>query len=490
MRLPRTLALGMALSLALTAFAQSAQPGPAGASQQAAAAQARSSPAGASPPAAPAQPQGVKVDVRLSGDTSIAVPTALKPLFPKGLPQGLGFGLNCALTQPGGFMIFHAVTGRGPALAGPMLQDGDALAPSAVFVAPEYAPAVVFLRVTSQLAEPLAILPIKDSRGTPMRCLPPGPARPGSPAEIPLDLALHRLPFDPKGIDPQGVAQDHNRESLWICDAYGPALYRLDLATGVIREAVRPGAGLPALLTGRCKPGMGFNGVCVSPSGLVVSIFRCPWEEQGVRGIFSRMVEYDPESQRVRQFAYPVEMDAYAAGRVIHTGGIVNVGENRFLVVEQSQTENGAWDCKVFAVDVSQAVSINILKTADGKPLETVADPALWAKDHVRMARKTLVLDLNAAGWPGREVESMALLPDGRTLAVMAGGRFGVKAVVENPGRDAEGEPVVDPAAYVLDGAGGLLLNGAPTNASVAIKQEPNEPALWMFAMPRPVKDL
>ncbi len=480
---PLVLALGMALSLALPAFAQQPQHG-----------QVQAPPANAAQPGKAAQPvaapvQGVKVDVRLPPDAVVAVPPALKPVFPKGLPQGMGFGLTCALAQPGGFMIFHGVTGRGPVQAGPMLQESEGLAPTAIFAVPDYSPAVVSLKVTPQFAEPLAILPIKDSQGTPMRCLPPGPARPGDLAEVPLDSALKRLPYDPRGIDPQGVVQDFKRNSLWVCDAYGPALYRLEMATGVIREAVRPGAGLPSLLTGRSKPGMGFNGVCVTPSGLVVTIYRAPWEEDGVRGIFSRIVEYDPDSQRVRQFAYPVDLDDYKEGREIHTGSIVCVSENKYLILEQCRKDDGRWENKVYAADTSKAVSINILKTADDKALETVTSPALWAKDHVRMAVKTLVLDLNGAGWQGLEAESMALLPNGRTLAVMAGGGFGVKAVVENPGKDAEGRPVTAPAAYVLDGSGVLHLDGAPTKATVALKPERDTPELWMFALPKAAKD-
>ena len=312
------LSLALALCPALPALAQPPQPGPA-----------------AAPPAAAPPAQGLRVAVRLPAESAIAVPPGLKAAFPNGLNQGMGFGLSCALTQPSGFMIFHGVSGRGPALTGPMLQEGGGLVPSAIFAVPDFAPAVITLKVTPQLAEPLAILAIKDSLGTPMRCLPPGPTRPGALAETPLDSALKRLAFDPKGIDPQGVAQDHKRNSLWICDAYGPALYRLELATGVIREAVRPGAGLPSLLAGRGQPDLGFNGVCVTPSGLVVTIIHTPWEEEGVRGIFSRMVEYDPETQRVRQFAYPLEMEDYKEGREIHTGAILNVAENRFLVLEQ-----------------------------------------------------------------------------------------------------------------------------------------------------------
>lgn len=496
MRLPQvTLALGVALSLALTVFAQQPGHGPANASSPAGPAGPASpaspaGPASAATPPSPPQPQGRNIPVRLPAEASLAAPAALKPQFPKGLAQGMGFGLNCALTEPGGVMVFHSVTGRGPTLAGPMVQQGDALASSALFVLPDYTPSVVFLRVTSQWAEPLAVLPIKDSTGASMRCLPPAPAKSDISAEVPLDLGLKRLPFDSRGIDPQGVAQDFKRNSLWVCDAYSPTLFRLEVATGVIREAVRPGEGLPTLLTGQCKPGLAFNGVCLTPTGLVVTIFHSPWEEQGVRGIFSRIVEYDPESLRVRQFAYPLDLDAYKTGRDIRTGAIVNVGENKFLVVEQCRTENGEWDSKVFAADVTQAVSINTLKTADEKPLETVTDPVLWAKDHVRMARKSLVLDLTAAGWPpDREVEGMALLPDGRTLAVMAGGKFGMKAVVENPGLDAGGAPVVDPAAYVLADKGALLLNGAPTKASIAVKPDPEGAELRMFPLAKPAME-
>ena len=478
------LALGLALSLALAAYAQQPQPGKAVASPVDPAQAAKKD----APPAAPPVP-GVRVEVRLSPDAVIAVPPALRAAFPKGLTQGMGFGLNCALTQPSGFMIFHGVTGRGPVFAGPMLQQAGGVAPSAIFAVPEYTPQVVSLKVTRQSAEPLAFLPLKDSLGTAMRCLPPGPEKPGAPVEVPLDCALKPLAFDAKGVDPQGVAQDHKRTSLWVCDGYGPALYRLDMGTGVIREAVRPGAGLPMLLNGRARPGAGFNGVCVTPSGLVVTIYHAPWEEEGVRGIFTRMVEYDPESQRVRQFAYPLEMDGYKEGREIHTGAILNVDENRYLVLEQSRAGEGPWESRVYAADTTQAVSINTLKTADGKALETVTIPALWAKDHVRMARKTLVLDLNAAGWTGREAESMALLPDGRTLAVMAGGGFGMQAVVENPGLDAGGKPVTAPEAYVLDGSGVLRLNGEPTKAGITLKPVRDTPELWLFAMPRAAKE-
>lgn len=434
-----------------------------------------------------AQPAEVRApEVVIPSTMAIPAPEALKALFPKGLVPGLGFGLNCAQGQPDGGMVLHTLTGRGPAVAGPAVVDGGTLRGSTIFVQPSFNPSIVTMKLAGSKAEVVGLLPLKNENGSPVRGLPPGPAVPGAMARVPLDVTLKPLPYDAGGIDPQGVAYDFKRGAFWLADGYRPGLARVSPRGGAVLAMVSPGAGLEEYL-GTCRPGWGFSGVSVSPAGKVYTMMRGVLFVDGVPGVFSRVLEYDPDTERVRQLPYPVE-EMFPDPAAVMTGDPVAYADRRILVLEQGVDKDGRRRSLVFAADLTRANNISRVFNDAGQPPEVITDRPKLAKAFA-LARKTLVLDLQEAGFTGGWAESMALLADGRTLAFMSGHGFGLEQQISGAVTGPDGKPVLDPSAYEMGPGGKLTFDGKPTQAQIGFRPSSVSPRLWVATLPKKVSD-
>lgn len=424
----------------------------------------------------------------------IPVPDRLKSLFPKGLVPGMGFGLSCAMGQAGGDMLLHTVTGRGPVLHGPtVLPDAlpkplEAPAASSIFVLPEFTPSIVTLRLTGAKAEVAAVLALKNEDGAPMRGLPPHPVVTGSPVEVPLDLDRKPLNFDKDGIDPQGVAFDPRRNAFWLADGYRPALARIAPRDGRVMALYAAGDALEPYLATR-RVGMGFCGVSVSPGGKIVTIMRGVLSVGGVPATFTRIVELDPETDRVRQIPYPIESDIFPDPSRVFTSEPVAYAEKRALVLEQGIDKDGKYRSLVFAADLTQAHNVSRVFNEQGQPTEVIRDKAQQRKLQLNVARKTLVLDLHEAGFKAPMAESMTLLSDGRTLAFMSGHGFGLEAIISGYPVDLSGKPILDPARYQLGKGGALTVDGKESQAQFSLRPTTEVPRLWVAMLPKKVTE-
>ena len=418
----------------------------------------------------------------------IPAPEGLKPFFPRGFTPGLGFGLSCAQAQAGGTMILHTLTGRGPALPGPMLAGKYGQARSCLFVLPGFDPAIVTMKLLGDKAEVIGMLPLKDAEGHALSGLPPTPMVTGIPPEIPLDRSLKHLEFDNQGIDPRGVAYDFKRGVFWLADGYRPAIFSVSPRDGRVRVMFAPGAGLEDLLAMH-GPGRGFSGISVSPTGKVYTIMRGVLDLNGTSAKFSRIVEVDPDTERVRQLPYPVEEDIFADPSQVITAEPVAFGDKRLLVLEQGTDKEGRPRSLVFAADLTRASNINRVYDDAGNPPETVTDKAQLVKMDIRPARKTLVMDLQQGGFKGDMAESMTLLSDGRTLAFMSGHSFGAQGQMTDFATSSDGSPVIDPGQYTLGEDGKLTFAGRPTQAVISFRPEREAPRLWMVTLPKKVSD-
>lgn len=427
-------------------------------------------------------------EVVVPASMNIPAPEGLRSQFPQGFTPGLGFGLNCAQAQPDGAMVLHTLTGRGPTLSGPMVAVPEGLVPSSVFVLPGFAPAIATMRLSGDKAEVVGMLPLKDEDGAPLTGLPPAPVIAGGQAEIPLDPTLKRLANNPHGIDPQGVAYDFKRGVFWLVDGYRPALARVSPRDGRVSSMQAPGDGLEDFL-GTCRAGWGFSGVSISPTGKVYTIMRGVLSVEGKPAIFSRIVEFDPDTERVRQLPYPIDEEAFADPSQVSTGEVVAVADKHLLVLEQGPGKDGRPRSLIYAVDLTQTSNINRVFNDAGQPIEVLTDKAQWSKMKLNLARKTLVMDLHAAGFKDRYAESMTLLSDGVTLAVMSGHGFGLEAQIAGYASDESGRPVLDAPRYQLGQGGVMTYAGQPTKAVISFKPSRETPRLWVATLPKKVSD-
>jgi hypothetical protein len=468
----------------------------------------------------------------------IPAPDNLKPLFPTGFTPGMGFGLSCAQVQPGGSMILHTLTGRGPVLPGPSVAiasasapalapapapasasahpeaqastpapapapasgDNHALAPSSVFVLPGFNPSIVTIKLQGDRAEVIGLLPLKDEDGKPVRGLPPATVEKNSTQEIPLGLTaapsakggspqttLARFGFDEHGLDPQGVAYDFKRGVYWLADGYRPALVGISPGDGSVRRMFAPGEGLEPRLAAR-RPGWGFAGVHLSPGGKIYTIMRGVLIVAGKPAVFSRIIELDPDTERVRQLPYPIDLETFPDPAQVSTTEVGAVADKHVLILEQGMDKQGRPRSLVYSVDLSPASNINYVHDDDGLPPEAVTDMALLRKD-VQMPRKTLMLDLREAGFTEAQAESMTLLSGERTLAIMGGHGFGLQEMIAGFATGPDGKPVLAPGRYQLAADGTLGFDGQPSKAAICVGPTRETPRLWLVSLPKKASD-
>lgn len=418
----------------------------------------------------------------------ITPPARLAAQFPKGFMPGLGFGLNSAQVQADGTVVLHTLTGRGPTLQGPSVVQKDGRAASTIFILPAFNPTLVTMKILGDKAEVVGMLPLKDEEGKLLRGLPPASRGAANPAEVPLDLDLKRLEHDPTGLDPQGVAYDFKRSVYWIADGYRPALVRVSPRDGRVTGMYSATDGLEEILETR-RAGWGFSGVSVSITGKVYTIMRGVLSSQGKPAIFSRIVELDPDTERVRQIPYPIDDEIFADPASVATGEIVAFADKRVLVLEQGIDKEGRPRSLVYSADLTQAHNIHKVRNDEGNTLEVITDKAQLRKLGQRMARKTLVLDLHQAGFSGGKAESMTLLSDGRTLVFMSGHGFGLEGQIAGASVGPDGKPALDACQYELGENGKLTFAGKPSSAVIGIRPTQEVPRLWVAVLPKKVTE-
>lgn len=139
-----------------------------------------------------------------------------------------------------------------------------------------------------------------------------------------------------------------------------------------------------------------------------------------------RMVEIDPKTDAVRQFAYEINpVRGQIRTRDWKIGDLVAVNNTEFLLIEHA--ERNGWNEKfIYKIDISAATA---LSTEDygGQTLEQVGTAANLAAFGVTVVPKTRVLDMLEAGWDRAhdKPEGLTILNDS-TIAVVNDNDFGI----------------------------------------------------------------
>ena len=324
-----------------------------------------------------------------------------------------------------------AVADRGPNL------DADRLAgrPAKRFALPDYTPSLVRLDTTGGRLAVAERRPISTPGG--LATGRPVPASGDATIETAIGPDGETLAPDAWGVDAEGVAFDG--ADLWLAEEYRPSLWRLDAATGAVRERWTPeptgplDRPLPPVVEGR-RPNLGFEGVAVR-GGLVFASLQGPiqTESSDPATPFVRIVRLDPTSGTAETWAYPMD------GPARKVGDLAFAPDGRLLVLEHGLGPDSVWSGQVYAVDPASPTL-----AASAQP-ERFATARAARAAGVAVLDKRLVLDLVAAGWPAalHKPEGLAVLPGGR-LAVLADNDYGVEA----PALD--GRPVATGARTTL----------------------------------------
>jgi hypothetical protein len=432
-----------------------------------------------------------KYDIEIPKEFMVPYTGQFAASFPDGFTIGVGSGMTYVGRAADGARVFYAITDRGPNADAPKWVEGGKTTPTKMFPAPNFHPSFGAIRVKDGHAVLASLITVKDAHMLPVsgRAIPLGSV--GATGEIPLNDSLKKLPFDPEGLDTEGIAIDReNKRFLWICDEYGPFIAKIDGYTGQIVKKYVPGKGLPMIAASR-QPNRGLEGIAVTPSNKVLAAIQSICDVDGnikkSRATFCRLLFLDPATGKVQQFAYPHDRDNYKLSRDAKIGDLHAVSETRFLLIERGKNADGKTRIPVYLIDISGASDITGVKTADGKELETLADRADVESRGVKYVKKTKLLDLKDYGWKPGKAEGVALLPDNRTIAVTSDNDFGFTFKVVDPVNDANGKPVTKAAAYTVDASGQVKYKGTPVNTHIELSDTGTRPKLWFFTLPKPV---
>lgn len=428
-----------------------------------------------------AQPTAERYVVSFPEGTRVSYHGAFAGAFPDGLPVGVGSGLLFTGRQ-GDDLTFTTVTDRGPNADSPKMGENEAK----VFVAPDFAPLLMTIRLRNGKAEAVDARPLHDDKGK-INGLPLQSGVIGSTNEVAFSDALKVLTGDNRGLDTEGITPD-GKGGYWLCDEYGPFLINID-SKGKILAIHGPQAaegeksiagGLPNVIKWR-QANRGFEGLTRMPDGRIIAAVQSTLDIEGKskkEALFTRLVSFDPATGKTAMYGYPLDSAAYGKNSDAKIGDIVALDNQHILLIEQGEDKNDAMRNLIYKVDLSKASDL----AAFDKPGEypEFDDAKTLAQRGITLASKTQVVDLRALGWQQEKAEGLALI-DSKTLAVANDNDFGVKAVMQNP---VEGKKLKD---YRVNAQGALTLDNKPVATTLGVKplQKPeSESELWVVTLP------
>ena len=394
---------------------------------------------------------------------------AIKNEFPNGFLPSFGSGLAFKGTATNGDLEFYGLTDRGPNGDGPNVITPNSTASSGakIFPSPSFAPAIGIITVGRSGAVLASSQAIKVSAGVNASGLPIPIGSLGNSAEVPLfesmkyDAASKAI-FNANGLDTEAIAVDRKRNVLWVAGEYGPFILKIDPATNTVAAKFAPDKGLPSIFAKR-RANRGIEGMALdtttdklhaflqSPLTDGNAFYSVTNSSQRVERFarFTRWIEFDPATEKTtRMFAYPLDGAQYADGRTGNAklGDVVALGNGKFIVIEQGAGPSGVVFNKLMLVELGNASDISATSfnpaTSDlekSSMAATAVNGANWAS--VVSLKKTLLFDLNAAGWLAEKAEGLTIV-DANTLALANDNDFGLKSGmfdangVEVPGVD------------------------------------------------------
>lgn len=397
-------------------------------------------------------------------------------LFENGFKTGFGSAITFKGFNENNEPEFYALTDRGPNADAPNYQDGDEVYPSKFFPSATFTPSIGILTLKEDGAVINSAIKIKDSLGNDITGLPLEPGQVGSTGEIALDMNLNNLGYDNNGIDSEGISVDEDG-NFWICDEYGPFLVKLD-SEGKVLEKYEPGDGLADVLKYRI-PNRGFEGLTITPSGKILVSMQSVLNVEGETkssALFTRIVEFDPETKESKMYAYPVNTEDYNSPKDCKIGDIYAVDDNTILVIEQGKDKDGNMQNYIYKVDLSKATDITDI-TYEDKELEYVEDKSLI--EDVNFAEKELLVDLRENGWTTEKAEGITMLPDKKTIAIINDNDFEIAVSAT----DEEGNDVsITDYTYDAD-TKKLSVDDKESNLNISLVKNQEESELWTIEL-------
>lgn len=401
--------------------------------------------------------------------------------FVSGFKTGFGSAITFKEFNENNEPVFYALTDRGPNGDSPNYQEADNIYPAKFFPSPSFTPSIGVLTLTEDGAHVDSMIELQNKDGKNLTGLPLEPNTLGSTGEIALDLDFNVLGYDNDGVDTEGIAIDREG-NIWICDEYGPFLMKFD-KDGNLLEKYAPGDGLPEVLKYRIA-NRGFEGLTVTPSGKVLVAVQSVLDIEGETkntALFTRIVEFDPENETSKTYAYPVQVSDYNSPASCKIGDIYAIDDQTVLVIEQGKDKDKNMQNLIYKVDLSNASDITDIQY-DGKELEYVTDQNLIS--NISFAQKELLVDLREQGWTAEKAEGLTVLPDKKTLIVINDNDFEIKINALNANNEE-----VNITDYTYDAqTKQMSIDGNDEKLSVSLEKNEEESEIWLIELSDEIK--
>jgi hypothetical protein len=376
--------------------------------------------------------------------------------FGSGKALDLSVGIGSALFHMPGEPAdeFYALTDRGPnvdcsaseAITGMTTAQacgGDQKAK--LFPRPDFVPSIVKVKLNEDgTFVTTEWMPLKDTAGKTITGLS-NPLK-AAKTEAAYDKDGKQLPFDPNGLDTEGVVRLKDG-TFWLGEEYGPSLVHVAADGKIIERLVPAGlegdlsgatykviGALPAILMKR-QLNRGIEGIALAPDEsalytIVQNPLANPDAEAYKKAVATRILKLDLKSQQVvGEYVYALDpAESFKSDKSdkqsdVRISELTAVGLDKLIVLERV-----AKTTKLQAIDLSTGT--NILGTdwdkAETTPsLEQLAGADLVAKGITPVVKK-LWLDSSEHAELPEKVEGVAIM-DGKDLVLINDDDFGIE---------------------------------------------------------------
>ncbi|MCZ8518077.1 MULTISPECIES: esterase-like activity of phytase family protein [Paenibacillus] len=267
------------------------------------------------------------------------------------------------------------------------------------------------------------------------------------PDEVPYDVSGSKgLPYDPDGLDLEGIAYNPADDTFWLSDEYRPSLVQVKRDGTIVGRLVPEGmkesmtaAGaqteihdiLPGMYASRI-PNRGFEGVSLSPDGkfLYASIqspMAVPDKKTGEASRALRILKLEAASKKVvGEYVYIAENAELFQGvkqKDVVISDLAALSSDVLLVDERDKNAGAEAQIKrIYRADFSKAT--NLLGSPHSGKLEAMSLSEIREQGIVPVS-KELIADVAKLGYPFEKLEGLAVV-NKNTLAVVNDNDFGV----------------------------------------------------------------
>jgi len=265
----------------------------------------------------------------------------------------------------------------------------------------------------------------------------------------PVDADGNPVAFDAFGADLEGIVRDPNDGTFWMADEYRPSIYHFTTDGALINRFVPLGTNalgpetygtetLPAEYLNR-RRNRGFEGIAYdNDNDILYAFIQTPLSNPdlatGSASSVIRVLGIDPANgSPVAEYVYLLQKPELG-NNVDKVGDAVYAGDGKFLVIERDSSQDSTSQKFLFEMNLNGATNL-LGASAPGLPAgETLEaqSPDDLASLGIVPVNKIKIANLPSLGYlPSDKPEGLALLDDGRLLAVLNDNDFGLKAGAE-----------------------------------------------------------